>query len=185
VLVLIAAWVAAELWPFVPPSTGPRSRRNSGPDLEPSLSVASATYHLVSVAVLGMMLESLEYPVHATRCSRLLVAGVLGAKLLLWASPLSLSFVVGTVSVWSYGRCSAIGSANGRGRAPRRVDLLLYRAIARAIRAARRARAIQMGALRFRARGEMSVNLRSLAASVFAFGAMLWLVDRVGGRITG
>jgi hypothetical protein len=33
--------------------------------------------------------------------------------------------------------------------------------------------------------GEMGVNLRSLAASVFAFGAMLWLVDRVGGRITG
>ena len=31
----------------------------------------------------------------------------------------------------------------------------------------------------------MGVNLRSLAASVFAFGAMLWLVDRVGGRITG
>ena len=98
VLVLIAAWITAELWPFVPALDWSEIKEKLRPlILSPNLSAASATYHLVSVAVLGMMLESLDSPVHATRWLALLVAGVLGAKLLLWASPLSLSFAVGTV----------------------------------------------------------------------------------------
>ena len=43
--------------------------------------------------------------------------------------------------------------STGERRAPRRIDLRLYLAIVRAIRAARRARTIQMGAIRFHARG--------------------------------
>lgn len=31
----------------------------------------------------------------------------------------------------------------------------------------------------------MSANVRSLLAQLFAFGAMLWLVDRAGGRLSG
>jgi hypothetical protein len=33
--------------------------------------------------------------------------------------------------------------------------------------------------------GSMAANVRSLVALLFAFGAMLWLVERAGGRVLG
>ena len=187
VLVLIVAWVTAELWPFVPALDWSEIKEKLRPlILSPNLSVASAAYHLVSVAVLGMMLESLESPMHATRSLALLVAGVLGAKLLLWASPPSLSFVVGTVLglvLWAL-----LGNRLGQRASGVLLAALIFAFTLRSfVPFELRDAPAPFKWVPFASvlEGEMGVNLRSLAASVFAFGAMLWLVDRVGGRITG
>ena len=186
VLVLLAAWVAAELWPFVPALDWFEIKEKLKPLIfSPSLSVASATYHLVSVGVLGMMLESME-SAHATRLLALLVAGVLGAKLLLWGAPLSFSFVVGTVLglvLWALFGHRLGQRTGGVLFAALMVAFTLRSLMPFELRAA--PETFKWVPFASMLEGEMSVNLRSLAATVFAFGAMLWLVDRVGGRIAG
>jgi len=187
VLVLIAAWVTAELWPFVPALDWFAIKEKLRPlILAPSLSFASATYHLVSVAVLGMMLESMESAASATRWLSLLVAGVLGAKLILWGAPLSFSFAVGTilgVVTWAF-----FGDRLGRRACAVLLAALIVAFTLRSLVPFElRAAPAPFKWVPFASllEGEMSVNLRSLAAAVFAFGAMLWLVDRAGGRIAG
>jgi len=187
VLVLIAAWVTAELWPFVPALDWFEIKEKLRPLIvSPSLSLASATYHLVSVGVLGMMLESMESAANATRWLALLVAGVLGAKLILWGAPLSLSFALGTilgVVLWALFGHRLGYRASGVLFAALIVAFTVRSLVPFELRAA--PEPFKWVPFASVLEGEMSVNLRSLAASVFAFGAMLWLVDRAGGRIAG
>jgi VanZ family protein len=187
VLALIAAWVTAELWPFVPALDWFAIKEKlRALVVVASLSSASATYHLVSVAVLGMMLESIESATSATKWLALLVVGVLGAKLVLWAAPLSLSFALGTmlgVVIWAL-----FGDRLGQGASALLLAAFVVTFTLRSLVPFElRAEPVPFKWVPFASvlEGEMSVNLRSLAASVFAFGAMLWLVDRAGGRIAG
>ena len=186
VLVLIVAWVTAELWPFVPALDWFEIKEKLRPLIvSPSLSFASATYHLVSVGALGMMLESME-SANATRWLALLVAGVLGAKLILWGAPLSLSFALGTilgVVLWALFGQRLGYRASGVLLAALIVAFTVRSLVPFELRAA--PEPFKWVPFASVLEGEMSVNLRSLAASVFAFGAMLWLVDRAGGRIAG
>ena len=186
-VVLIVAWATAELWPFVPSLDWYAVKQILRPvALAPSFSVASFVYHLVSVLVLGMLVESSTQKRGAAWRLALLVFGVLAGKLVFQGASLSLSFVAACVAgvvVWS-----AVGA-----RLTSRATLVLLGALV----AAYTFRSLEPFELRsvpaaFRwipfqglLEGSMEANVRSLASLAFAFGAMLWLVERAGGRPLG
>ena len=186
-VLLIVAWAAAELWPFVPSLDWYAIKQTlKSLALVSSFSVASFAFHLASVVVLGMLLaESSPTPRVGGRLAAL-VFGVLGAKLVLQASPLSLSFACACVA----GVAAWLAFAHGFGR-----NAIL--ATLAAMLAAYSLRALAplelrsvpepFGWIPFQAmlEGSMSANVRSLLAQSFAFGAMLWLIERAGGRLLG
>jgi VanZ family protein len=186
-LVLIVAWVAAELWPFVPSLDGYAIKQTLKPLLlAPSFSLPSFVYHFVGVLVLGMLLAASAATPRVGLRLAALVLGVLAGKLLFQAAPLSFSFAsasVAGVAAW----------AAGAARLGRGATLVLLGALL----AAYTLRALAPFELRgvpepfrwipFQAllEGSMSANVRSLLAQLFAFGAMLWLVERAGARLPG
>lgn len=186
-VLLVAAWAAAELWPFVPSLDwfAIKQTLKALADLS-RFGVASFAYHLASVLALGLLLVECSPTPRVLGRLALLVFGVLAGKLVLQASPLSSSFAlacVAGVGVWA-----AWGARFGR-------SALL--ATLAAMVAAYTVRSLAPFELRgapapfdwipFQAllEGSMSANVRSLLAQLFAFGAMLWLVDRAGGRLSG
>ncbi len=112
-VLLIVAWAAAELWPFVPSLDWYAIKQSlKSLALVSSFSFASFAFHLASVVVLGMLLaESSPTPRVGGRLAAL-VFGVLGAKLVLQASPLSLSFACACVA----GVAAWLAFAHGFGR---------------------------------------------------------------------
>jgi VanZ family protein len=184
---LIAAWVAAELWPFVPSLDWSAIKQVLKPVvLAPSFGFASFAYHFASVLVLGMLLQASGPPADAARRLWLLVTFVLGGKLVFSGATLSLSFVAACLAGAALWRIVAarlgasatlvllaamLGSFTLRSLAP--LEL--------------RAAPEPFGWIPFQAllEGSMSANVRSLLAQLFAFGAMLWLVERAGGRLPG
>ena len=187
VIALVASWVVAELWPFVPGLDWYAIKQSLRPlILAPSLSVSSATYHFVSVLVLGTALTSFASRRGATRSLVLLVSAVVAGKLIINGSPLSLSFLTGVslgVVVWTVLADRFSQHASG--------VLFFILVAAFTLRQLEpfelRASPAPFHWLPFGSmlEGEMDVNLRSLAALVFASMAMIWLVDRAGGRILG
>jgi VanZ family protein len=188
VIALVASWVVAELWPFVPGLDWYAIKQSLRPlILAPSLSVASVTYHFVSVMVLGTALRSFASRRRdATRWLVLLVSAVVAGKLIINGSPLSLSFLTGVslgVVAWTLLADRFSQDASG---------VLFFTLVAAfTLRQLEpfelRASPAPFHWLPFASmlEGEMDVNLRSLAALVFASMAMIWLVDRAGGRILG
>ena len=184
---LIIAWATAELWPFVPSLDWHAIKQLLRPlVLAPSFSVSSFVYHLISVLVLGLLLQSSASQRGATRRLVLLVFGVLAGKLVFYGAGLSLSFAaacIAGVAVWS-----AV-----RARLTTRATLVLLGAMV----AVYTLRSLVPMELRpvpapfrwipFQAllEGSMGANVRSLASLTFAFGAMIWLVERAGGRVVG
>ena len=102
---LIIAWATAELWPFVPSLDWHAIKQLLRPlVLAPSFSVSSFVYHLISILVLGLLLQSSASQRGATRRLVLLVFGVLAGKLVFYGAGLSLSFAaacIAGVAVWS------------------------------------------------------------------------------------
>jgi hypothetical protein len=148
--------------------------------------VASFAYDLASVLALGMLLVECSPTPRVLGRLALLVFGVLAGKLVLQASPLSSSFAAAClagVAVWA-----AWGARFGRGALLATLAAMLagYTALALAP-----FELLEVPApfdwIPFQAllEGSMSANVRSLLAQLFAFGAMLWLVDRAGGRVSG
>jgi VanZ family protein len=184
---LIVAWVAAELWPFVPSLDWYAIKQVLKPlVLAPSFGLASFAYHFASVLVLGMLLQASGRPADSARRLGLLVACVLGGKLVFSGATLSLSFVAGCiagVAMWGL-VASRLGAGATLVLLAGMVGAFTLRSLAPLeLRAAPE----PFGWIPFQAllEGSMSANVRSLLAQLFAFGAMLWLVERAGGRLPG
>lgn len=186
-VLLIAAWTAAELWPFVPALDWFALKQAlKGLLRAADFSVASFAYHLASVLALGLLLAACSPTPRVGARLALLVFGVLAGKLVLYASPLLPSFALGAVA----------GVALWAGWGARLGRPVLLAALG-AMLAAYTVRALVPFELRsapapfawipFQAllQGSMMANVRSLLAQLFALGTMLWLVERVGGRVAG
>jgi VanZ family protein len=186
-VLLIAAWAAAELWPFVPSLDWFAIKQALKALAVPSnFGVASFAFHFASVLVLGMLLaESAPTPRVGLRLAAL-VLGVLGGKLVLHAAPLSLAFAVACLA--------ALAAWPLFVRRAGRAAMLAALATMLAAYTVRSLAPLELRSvpapfawLPFEAMlvGSMSANVRSLLTQLFAFGAMLWLIDRAGGRLPG
>jgi VanZ family protein len=186
-VLLIAAWAAAELWPFVPSLDWFAIKQTLKALVVPSnFNVPSFTFHFASVLALGMLLaESAPTPRVGLRLAAL-VLGVLAGKLVLQAAPLSLSFAtacLAALAAWPLflrrgGRAAMLAALAAMLAAytVRSLTPLEFRGVAAPFAW------LPFGAM---LEGSMSANVRSLLAHLFAFGAMLWLIDRAGGRLPG
>ena len=186
-VLLIGAWAAAELWPFVP-SLDWYAIKQTLKSLASasSFNFPSFAFHLASVLVLGMLFAESSPAPRVGRRLAALVLGVLGGKLALQASPLSLSFAsacVAGVAAWF-----ALAPRFGRNAMLATLAAMLAAYTVRAL-APLELRSVPetFGWIPFQAmlEGSMSANVRSLLAQLFALGAMLWLIERAGGRLLG
>jgi hypothetical protein len=143
-------------------------------------------YHFVSVLVLGMLVEASTSRTGAPWRLAALVLGVLAGKLVFQGAALSFSFVsacIAGVVAWN--------AASVRLRGHAALVLLAAMIVAYTFRSlaplALRATPEPFRWIPFQAmlEGSMAANVRSLVALLFAFGAMLWLVERASGRVLG
>lgn len=184
-VLLIGAWAAAELWPFVPSLDWYAIKQTlKSLVLASSFNVPSFAYHFASVLVLGMLLAESSPSPRVGRRLAALIFGVLGGKLVLQAAPLSLSFAsacIAGVAAWVAG-----AARFGRYAMLATLAAMLAAYTLRALAPFElRSVPVPFAWIPFQAllEGTMSANLRSLLTQLFALGAMLWLVRRAGGRV--
>jgi VanZ family protein len=185
-LLILAAWMLGNLWPFVP-SIDVQGLKDSLKPLvmTPRWSWTSFLFHLGAVYLVGEVVGSVAQQRDGERIVLMLIASVVVGKLLVAGQSMQPAFVIGTL----------VGSITLR-RFRRRGDGRLFWLLG-LLFATYTLESLLPFELRDQPRpvswipfaslldGEMDVNAKNLGNMVYFFVGMTWLVARMHGRVLG
>jgi VanZ family protein len=184
VLLLLLVWMAGDLWPFVPAIDFAGWKRSVKPlFIAPALSWTSVMFHAVAIYLVRELIASVLPQATVGRVVVLLAAGVLLGKLVIEDQSITPSFVLGTAcGLMTMRTIGRLGAA----RMPALWALLFATFTMRSLLPLTlRAEPSPFGWIPFASllNGDMDINARSLADSIYFFLGMSWLVARAHGRV--